>query len=266
MCLLYHPPSSRVSIFDSLCHTLQIVNPARFSTFLILGDFNVNFCTPDRFLFSHIQDILLSFSLHQAVPSHTYISQSGIPSLIDLAMLANMDQLQHCATIPPLSTSDHYGISLTLKRKIGLATSCKSQMVWLYQEGDFENACRMIDETNWDSMITGTDVSKAAAEWSKHFLAIMEECIPCRYLQRRRNLPWLTKNIVHLIRKRNRLFRKAKRSKRRAHYARYKEARNRIVTLTRNQKQQYFSNLATTDNKNFWKSIKLLNKNYSSFT
>jgi len=68
----------------------------------------------------------------------SYISQFSIPSLIDLAMLANMDQLQHCATIPPLSTSDHYGISLTLKRKTSLATSCKSGMVWLYQEGDFE--------------------------------------------------------------------------------------------------------------------------------
>ena len=108
-------------------------------------------------------------------------------------------------------------------------------------------------------MISGTDISKAAAQWSKHFLAIMEECIPCRYLQRRRNLPWLT--IIRLIRKRNRLFRKANRSKRRAHYARYKEARNRIVTLMPNQKQQYFNNLATTDNKNFWKSIKLLNRN-----
>ena len=50
LCLFYRPPSSSVSIFDNLCTTLQIVNPAIFSTFVFLGDFNVNFCNPEHFL------------------------------------------------------------------------------------------------------------------------------------------------------------------------------------------------------------------------
>ena len=261
LCLFYRPPSSHVSIFDNLFHTLQILNPAKFSSFLLLGDFNVNFCNPDHFLFSHIRDIMLSFSLNQVVPSYTHVSPSGIPSLIDLAMLANIEQLQNCTTIPPLSTSDHYGISLTLKRKTSAATPSKSRMIWLYQEGDFGKACRMIDETDWDSIITGSDVSKAAAEWSKCFLAIMKECIPCRQIQWRHNLPWLTKDVIQLIKKRNMLFRKAKRTKVRAHFAQYKTTRNRIVTLLRNKKQQYFNSIMTTDSKTFWKTIKMLNRN-----
>ena len=35
ICLFYRPPSSYVSIFDNLCTTLQMVNPAQFSTFFV---------------------------------------------------------------------------------------------------------------------------------------------------------------------------------------------------------------------------------------
>ena len=81
----------------------------------------------------------------------------------------------------------------------------------------------MIDESDWDHILSGVDISKAATCLSERFLAIMEECIPHRYLQKRRNLPWLTKNIIQLIRKRNVLFRKAKRSMKEVHILQYKK-------------------------------------------
>ena len=43
ICLFNRPPSSSVSIFDNLCTTLQIINPAYFSNFILIGDFNVDF-------------------------------------------------------------------------------------------------------------------------------------------------------------------------------------------------------------------------------
>ena len=39
VCLFYRPPSSPVSIFNDLCTTLHIVNPAQFSNFLLIGYF-----------------------------------------------------------------------------------------------------------------------------------------------------------------------------------------------------------------------------------
>ena len=68
-CLFYRPLSSHVSIFDNLCTTLQIVNQAQFSTFHLLGDFNINFCNQQHHSFSHVSDIVYSFSLVQVIPS-----------------------------------------------------------------------------------------------------------------------------------------------------------------------------------------------------
>ena len=51
----------------------------------------------------------------QVVPSFTDVCPNGSKSLIDLALLADVSQLLNCSTIPPLSSSDHLGVSLSVK-------------------------------------------------------------------------------------------------------------------------------------------------------
>ena len=106
MCLFYRPTSSPVSIFDNFYTTLQILNPTKFHSFVIIGDFNVNFCNKDYYLFSYIDDILCTFSLTQVVSSHTHISPSGTSSPLDYVLLSDLQLLHDCDTIPALATSD----------------------------------------------------------------------------------------------------------------------------------------------------------------
>ena len=129
------------------------------------------------------------WSLTQVVPSYTHISPTDIPSLLDYALLLNTAQLQHCETIPPLSTSDHLGISLTLTLKSLAATICKFCKVWFYREGDYERARELIDETDWNSIVSDCDDHKAAEKWSDQFLAIMEECIHTNIYERNATYP-----------------------------------------------------------------------------
>ena len=56
-----HNPPSPVSIFDNLCTTLQMINPAYLSTFLLLDDFNVDFGNSQQFMFSHLNNLLCNF-------------------------------------------------------------------------------------------------------------------------------------------------------------------------------------------------------------
>ena len=89
----------------------------------------------------------------------------------------------------------------------------------------------------------------------------MEECIPRKILPpRRRNLPWLNKSLIQSIRRRNCLFKRAHRSKFSLHHSQYKRARNRVTSQLRQAKKNFFSNLNTSDTKQFWKTIKILNK------
>jgi len=61
-------------------------------------------------------------------------------------------------------------------------------------------------------------------------------------------------DIKKAIRARNRIFKKE------SYSARYRKARNRVVSLLRKAKSDYFQQLNPRDSKSFWKAVKYLNK------
>ena len=98
-----------------------------------------------------------------------------------------------------------------------------------------------------------------------YFLQIMEICIPSGKVKVRRNLPWINKEVLDAIRKRNTLFRFAKRSGKPSDFAKYKAKRNEVVFILRKSKQSFFNqNLNNADTKTFWKTVRLLNGSSSS--
>ena len=91
----------------------------------------------------------------------------------------------------------------------------------------------------------------------------MEKCIPQKILpSRRHNLPWLNKGIIQAIKRRNYLFKKAKTSA--VNEQKYRQARNKVVSLLRSAKKEYFSSLNPRKSKQFWKSIKVVNRHNST--
>lgn len=259
--LFYRPPSSPVSIFDELFFTLQILNPFYFSTFLLLGDFNVNFCNSSHHLLPHLNHVVHSFSLTQVVSSFTRVHHNGTKSLIDLAFLSDVSKLSSCETISSLGSSDHRGISLSLNMR-PKHRSGHSRLVWLYDQADFNKARNLIHETDWESLLQGP-IDECALVWQQTFLAIMEKCIPRRALAKNRRLPWIKNAVLKLISKRNVAFRKAKKSGKPSDVARYSKLRNKVVSVLRASKRRYFTGLNTSNKKQFWKTFKVATRKES---
>ena len=90
------------------------------------------------------------------------------------------------------------------------------------------------------------------------YASVMEQCIPRSVLPAKNNLPWLTKEIIQLIRKRNHHFRKANRSGDRADYLKFRQVRNRVVTELRLAKRRFLTNLHPHNQWAFWKIVKSL--------
>ena len=82
------------------------------------------------------------------------ISLNGRTSLIDLVLTSSPSQILNCSTIPPLSNSDHRGIHLTISCRPHCPhqPSQHKRTVWRYMHADFEKACEMISETDWDAL------------------------------------------------------------------------------------------------------------------
>ena len=62
------------------------------------------------------------------------------------------------------------------------------------------------------------------------------------------------------MRKRNLLFNTAKKSNSAVDWEKYKCIRNKVVAMLRRNKKQFFYNLRFSSQKEFWKAVKLINK------
>ena len=139
-----------------------MINPAYFSTFLLLGDINVDFCNSQHFMFSHLNNLLCNFSL-------TQVSPNGSKSLIYLALLADVSQFLNCSTIPPLSSSDHLRVSLSVKwGTCQKDTHTKPRRIWIYKNADFAKAHGLIQQTDWDSLLSDSGLIHKAVDQKIH--------------------------------------------------------------------------------------------------
>ena len=83
------------------------------------------------------------------------------------------------------------------------------------------------------------DVNTSLIRWQTAFLDIMKKCIPRVTLRTRKNLPWLTKQLIQLTKKKKLLFQKAKRSGFRNDFEKYKWLRNKLTYKLRESKRNY---------------------------
>ena len=104
-------------VLSSLLSVLQNLPPTLFSNFILLGDFNVNFLEVSTTAFCQLNDFLLSFNLTQVVNEPTRIVSSNKATLLDLALVSNLNFFEKCTVIPPLANSDHNSISLIINQR-----------------------------------------------------------------------------------------------------------------------------------------------------
>ena len=91
--LFYRPPCSSVDVLHCLHNYLQSINIPQFLSFILVGDFNINFLDSTHPSFSKLCNILSTFSLTQVVKDHTHIYRNSSHSLIDFVLMSNPSSL-----------------------------------------------------------------------------------------------------------------------------------------------------------------------------
>ena len=263
VCVFYRPPSSDMFIFDCLCSYFQSLDVIHFSNFVCLGDFNVNIDNVTHPLFSNLFNFSSMFGLSRTVTGPTHSYHNGSVSTIDLVFVPDTTSVHKCETIPPLGNSDHNGILTNLKltsRNRTPIQPCKERLVWRYDHADWVTACHLIESYDWNSILSD-DIDQVLDSWYCIFMSIMKQTIPNSVIRTKRNLPWLSKSIIQSIRRRNKLFKQAKRT---GDFTKYKRARNRTLERLRLAKRKYLLQLNPKHPKRFWKTMKFLNRKSKS--
>ena len=258
--LWYRPPDKNMAL-DDLYSVIENLDVAILSSFVLLGDFNIDFCKQSHPLFSKLSIFLQSFVLTQVVPQPTHISPSGRASLIDLVLLSSPSQLVSCNVIPPLGNSDHNGINLTIKCFQNTPpVKSRKRTIWRYSHADFDKANRLINATDWTFLDNETNIDAVWTTWESKFMTIMEECIPRATIFPRRNLPWMSRSIRAKIRKRNSAYKKARETGGTTTWKKYTSLRNQVVHTLRQAKKDHLKKVSSQGSKQFWKTVKFLKK------
>ena len=197
-----------------------------------------------------------TFMLKQMVTEPTHF-HSGGSSMIDLVFASKPTSIQTCATMPPVGTSHHssYHSSLQVTMNIRLISlpsrKPHTRRIWHYRDADFEMANDMLDNTPWASLLNSVDVNTSWINWKSSFLEIMSLCVPSKTISLKKRPPWLSKKLLVEMKKRNALYRKAKRTAKPSVWELYKTQRNIVTCLLNTAKVNYYSSMNTANPKKF---------------
>ena len=261
----YRPPNAPVDILDQLQSSLQNIECSRFNNLVLLGDFNVDFGSSTGSLFTKLENTMSTFMLKQMVTEPTHF-HSGGSSMIDLVFASKPTSIQTCTTMPPVGTSHHssYHSSLlvTMNMRLNSLFSRKphTRRIWHYRDADFEMANDLLDNTPWASLLSSEDVNTSWINWKSSFLKIMSLCVPSKTISLKKRPPWLSKKLLVEMKKRNALYRKAKRTAKPSVRELYKTQRNKVTCLLKTAKVTYYSSLNTANPKKFWSAVRSLNQ------
>ena len=135
---------------------------------------------------------------------------------------------------------------------------CYARKVWNFKNANFEKLRYTILNADWNRCYTTDDVNVVTANWMELFCSIVEDSIP-HYLAtiRPSDKSFMNSNIRYLIRKKERLRSKHKKSKDFNDFLNYQASRRDVVSAIRLAKQKSIQNFSSVSNsKTWWQAAK----------
>ena len=257
----YRPPNLDLSqCLNKLHNVIAALRPANLANLTICGDFNVDAVSS----LSSLSSILKDFHLSQVVTDPTRVTNSSA-TLIDLVLMSNPNILNSCVVQAPVSNSDHNTICVKLNLPLHKEKQSKqTKKIWIYNKADIQLGKSLLK--NLPVASDSDDLNRFWKVWSHGFMTIMEKCIPSKVVPIHNKTPWIKRNLLKLIKRREYLYRRFRSSKCNDWLFKYKTLRNDIVSKLRTAKASIFSNLATvqSDPKKFWAIIRSLKPHITS--
>ena len=155
--------------------------------------------------------------------------------ILDSHVLSPIDKCHHCPTFCKLA------ISIPKDKPY-------KRTVWDFNNIDIIGLTQALSNAPWDTAYElYDDIDELEHYWTTLFLDTAKQFIPTRIITvRAHSKPWITKTLRILINKKNRLWRRFKKSHRPEHLGVYRRVRNMTVREITKAKHHYFNSLVPT--------------------
>lgn len=273
--VFYRQPKLGSEPLKKLRESLSMIDRSKNPNIWLGGDFNVpdidwsiptrkqpKDCIYSEELTSTLLDILGEFSLHQLATEMNHIHQTSVHQVLNVLQLL-------CVTnpraFPPIVTSpgisDHLILQADpdLKAKIQKASR---RRVYKFSKANVEGL-RSDMSSFAELFLQDADSLSVEENWRKFEKAILtatDSNIPSSFKSSRFNLPWMSRPLKRLIRRKQRAFYKAKETNKHRSWDRYRSLRKHVQKELKKAEHDYLNTTVfdslCTDSKRFWSFIK----------
>ncbi|XP_063408362.1 uncharacterized protein LOC134691483 [Mytilus trossulus] len=264
LCHSYRPSNADTDFWARLNHAIETAFQLN-ENIVITGDLNSDLFNVNN---NKLIDTMDLFNLRNVIDKATRVTDKS-STLLDPIMISDcMSYYLSDVLDIPSNISDHNAAVIFLECPSSMSRTFKRE-VWIYDKMDKDNFLKIMNETDWHAILPDDkDVNELCEIFTVTFLNIAGECIPTKQVTIRKNdKPWFnTSELRRELRTRDRLRKKAFKSKKQSNILKYKRQRNRVNNMKKVAKEKFESNLDhiilnnVSNTKTYWTIMKMLIK------
>jgi hypothetical protein len=268
----YRPPGQSLEdkelFISKLSDSLDLVYLQKPESIFLMGDLNDSCSVWESDhnkseLGLRLYDLINTHDLHQMVREPTHI-KGRAANILDLLITDSPGYIinQNQDTLPPIGSIHqivYAEISIQYKRDKPYLRE-----VWSYKRGDYVGLLEDLRHVQWDADLNHqNNINELADHWQESFMNVCRQKIPnCTIRVKPMDKPWFNHEVKIAIRRRNRLYKRFKRSRLPAHENAWKisaiEA-NFFMNKAKNEHKEKIKNILMTTKigeKKYWQIAK----------
>ncbi|XP_053373951.1 uncharacterized protein LOC128546712 [Mercenaria mercenaria] len=258
--LFYRPPNSNAFTDQRIEESIDLAYNTGIEDLVITGDFNLN--PANTTSARKLTALCTQFGLTQCIDESTHFTEHS-SSIIDLFLLRNKSSLLLCGVGDPFLEQNiryHCPIFAFFKFVKPKSTSFKRH-IWLYDKGNYNEFRHELSLTDWNALYS-QDINVWVQNFTSYLRDLCVRFIPNRTVNIKPLEPkWLTSSIKCQIRKRKRLYRRARLTNLTSDWNKFRTLRNQTISDIKLAKKQHSdkaidSLLNNRGNKSWWSVIK----------
>ena len=241
-CIYRHPRNTDDDFIVYMQNILEQIKEEN-KLVVIAGDFNLNLLKHDiDDKIKEFLNLMLSNYYQPTITQPTRFSNENRPSLVDNIFINSIEHDTYSGNIISKIT-DHLPNFMFINN--GNQNLMQRPSIMVREFKNFDKDKFLQDLQTIENFDDAQDPNYNYEKFQNHFLKYLEKHAPLKKLSKRKEKmkrkPWINKEIIQCIRKRDKLYKKFIKTKNPEWEAKYKTCRNKINHLIRTNKRNYYS-------------------------
>ena len=251
----YRPPQSGIQPLNDVFACIEGMLSCK-QFIIACGDFNIDMLDARKPYTSSLQQFISNYNLIQPICEPTRLSTSST-SILDL-FLASSNTPVISSGVIDVFISDHLPIYLTVS---WLSPKCPTKSIYRrsfkhFDPNLFDNEVARLP---WSVLDVFDEVDDKLLVFNSLLNDVLSLHAPLKSIRTKKHpAPWITKSVCDEMDRRNKLLRRFRSTKSNSDCKDFTAQRNRVVTLQRQAKKQYFHSLISRNSNPavLWKTLR----------